>query len=83
MSDATSETSTIDASPDRIAQLEAKLAAAERALADVTAARAAPASAMSGTPADPASPLHDAAAIARESGDRAALLHYLRLRRSA
>jgi hypothetical protein len=47
--------------------------------------RAAPRrSVMSGTPTDPgdASPLEDAAAAARESGDRHALLRYLRLRRA-
>jgi hypothetical protein len=38
------------------------------------------ASAMSGTPSE-VSPLDDAAAAARESGDRRALLRYLRMRR--
>lgn len=138
MSDVTSESSTLDATT-RIGELEGKLAAAEKSLAeahqaldsaerkrsierelsrqgaidietaallteaavtampkpDVKAAiselrrgkpflfRTTPrVSAMSGAPSE-ASPLEGAAAEARESGDRRALLRYLRMRRGA
>jgi hypothetical protein len=42
-----------------------------------------PSSVMAGTPAAASTRLEDAAATARESGDRRALLQYLRLRRTA